>query len=215
MVVVFWARLLPIRACMRLRPAAPSESPLPVYPSRGAVPGSAVNFQTFQRATFKRSSSPLPPLCLQSTINTCEPLQTVDAKRLARTLGFLESALTSHGQLIENTVTLSPLESTRTRFGAVTPLEATRTKRGEGGPLRGTSFFRGCAGNTWASASVKHTGASRRNLCSFWTRASLVCAIGPAGGWQAEFRRGGDETAMDAERALGGGHEAVGSDAAG
>jgi len=137
MVVVFWARLLPIRACMRLRPAAPSESPLPVYPSRGAVPGSAVNFQTFQRATFKRSSSPLPSLCLQSTINACEPLQTVDAKRLARTLSFLESALTSHGQLIENTVTLSPLESTRTRFGAVTPLEATRTKRGEGGPASG------------------------------------------------------------------------------
>ena len=132
MVVVFWARLLPIRACMRLRPAAPSESPLPVYPSRGAVPGSAVNFQTFQRATFKRSSSPLPSLCLQSTINACEPLQTVDAKRLARTLSFLESALTSHGQLIENTVTLSPLESTLTRFGAVTPLEATRTKKEEG-----------------------------------------------------------------------------------
>ena len=41
-----------------------------------------------------------------------------------------------------------------------------------------------------------------------------MCAIGPAGGWQAEFRRGGDETSMDSDRALGAGHDAGGSDAA-
>jgi len=63
------------------------------------------------------------------------PRATVDSKRLTGTLSPLESALTSHAQLIEKTATLNPLESTLTRFGAVTPLEATLTKKvGEGGP---------------------------------------------------------------------------------
>ena len=43
----------------------------------------------------------------------------------------LEATLTSHAQLIENTTTLSSLDATLTRFGALTPLEATLQKRGE------------------------------------------------------------------------------------
>ncbi len=79
-------------------------------------------------ASSLRSAS----ICNSFRCNTCEPLVTVDSKRLTQALSPLESALTSHSQLIENTPTLSPLDATLTRFRAVTPLEATLTKKGRG-----------------------------------------------------------------------------------
>ncbi|SRR5229473_1461329 len=157
MVLDFW-HSLPCQDPMFARLAVPKKSPLPVYPSRGSVPGSTLNFQmrflhpaplvgTFQRAAFKcgvgipytssgRTSPPLSPLCFQSPINACEPFATVDSKRLTIELSPLESSLTGHPQLIENTATLSPLEATLTRFFAVTPLDATLTRNwGEGRSL--------------------------------------------------------------------------------
>jgi hypothetical protein len=72
--------------------SSPAAAPLPVYPSRGAVRGFALDLQTFQRATFKRSY---------------EPFATVDSNQLTQALSPLESALTGYAQLSENTATLS------------------------------------------------------------------------------------------------------------
>ena len=115
----------------------------------------------------------------------------------------LESAPTSHSQLIENTAALSPLESTLTRFCAVTPLEATLTKKvGSRGSNRNlikkdfNSLQCRCAWekaaclrsakklparNIWVSPSVRYGGASRRRLCSFWTAAWASVSVGSVG----------------------------------
>lgn len=97
---------------MSLRPAVPIKSPLSLYPRQSRI--------------TNHESRPGNSLS--------DPLANVDSKRLTKMLSPLESAFTSHVQLIENTATLSPLESTFMRFAAVTPLEATFTKKaGVGG----------------------------------------------------------------------------------
>ena len=97
----------------------------------GLVGASLKTFKHFNAPMFKHS------LRISFTNNACEPFATVDSKRLTQALSSLESALTSHPQLIENTATLSPLEATLTRFFAVIPLYATLTKNwGRVGPCR-------------------------------------------------------------------------------
>ncbi len=106
-------------------PAAP---PFPFRRYRSVPRLAEESLRSFPHSPLATHHSPL------ATVPCCESLATVHSKRLTRTLSPLESALTSHAQLIENTATLSPLESTLTRFRAVTPLEATLTKKvGEGG----------------------------------------------------------------------------------
>ncbi len=110
--------------------------------SKGSPRASRCAFTTLVtgigRSPVRRPSCPLlygsritdhgSPFCI-SFINTCETLATVDSKALTEMLSPLESALTSHSQLIENTAALSPLESAVTRFRAVSPLECALTKK--------------------------------------------------------------------------------------
>jgi hypothetical protein len=60
---------IPCAAPGRLRHAVPSHSPLLVCPHGDVLSGFALNIQTFQRATFKRSSPTLPSLFFQSLTN--------------------------------------------------------------------------------------------------------------------------------------------------
>ena len=120
--------------------------------SKGSPRASRCAFTTLVtgigRSPVRRPSCPLlygsritdhgSPFCI-SFINTCETLATVDSKALTEMLSPLESALTSHVQLIENTTTLTHLESTLTQLSAVTPLEATLTRKLGGPP---TPIFR-------------------------------------------------------------------------
>src|SRR5713226_5095897 len=72
---------------------------------------------------------------LLTPLECAVPLSILYSKQ-SRPVTSLESALTSHSQLVENTATLSPVECALTSLSPATPLEcAVPEKTGGGGPF--------------------------------------------------------------------------------
>ncbi len=133
---------------MLARPAIPKNSPPALHPAN-THSSTTLPLLSFQSLTTIKFSNPLVLITIRNaggcvytarfSMQTfkcgwrlARPGRAIPCASPGRSLSPLESAPTRHSQLIENTATLSPLQSTLKRPCAVTPLECALTKkRGE------------------------------------------------------------------------------------